>query len=114
MKRRGGLANDKFLAGHFGEVLIDLFDVFEGKRFSFVCNRDFGNVIEGRKVTELAVLEDVLIKMLIIIRNSGGDNGMVWLIGLDEDVGRIEMAASDTSDDLSEEMEGFFFGRKIW
>lgn len=54
-----------------------------------------------------------MIKTLIVILESGGDNGVFRLIGLDENIGGIKMATADSTDDLGNKVESPLLRGKV-
>lgn len=88
VKSRGGEADDEIFSRIF-EVGVIFFGVFNGESFGFVGNSDFGKIIEWREMTELAFFENVVIETLVVGIDSGGDDRVVRLISLDENVGSI-------------------------
>ncbi len=52
-------------------------------------------------------------KFKIIGGEGSLDDGVIGLIGLDNDVGGVKMAPADAADDLREELKTTFFGSKI-
>ena len=88
VKSRGRETNDETVSRIF-EVGVIFFGVFNSESLSFIGDSDFGKIVERRKMTELALLENVVIEALIVGIDSGGDNRVVGLIGLNENVGSI-------------------------
>ena len=58
----------------------------------------------------LAFFEEVIGKLGVIKRFSGKNNRMFGLKSLEENVINIGVTASDTTDDLGDELKGAFFG----
>jgi len=52
------------------------------------------------------------VEVLIIALSAKFDGRMIWLIGLDDDVG-VLVATVGTSNNLGEELESALFGREI-
>ena len=88
-------------------------DFGEGGFFGLVGDGDFGEVGEGRERLATTFFNQILIKAKIIGAEGEVDDWVFGAVGLDNDRGGGEMAATDTTDDLSKELEGFFFGGEI-
>ena len=88
-------------------------DVFDAGVFGFVGEGEFEKEGIGGEGGAAAVLYDVVVETLVVAGGGELDDGVVWLVGLDDDVG-ILVAAVGASDDLGEELEGALFGGKIW
>lgn len=58
----------------------------------------------------LAFLEEIIGKLGVVKRFSGKNDRMFGLKSLEENVINIGVTASDTTDDLSDELKGAFFG----
>ena len=58
----------------------------------------------------LAFLEEIIGKLGVIKRFSGKNDRMFGLKSLEENVINIGVTASDTTDDLGDELKGAFFG----
>lgn len=69
---------------------------------------------ERGEVGFLAVFGEVFGELREVGFERGLEDGMVGLIGLDDNRGGIEVTAADTTDDLSEELESALLGGKIW
>ena len=58
----------------------------------------------------LAFLEEIIGKLGVVKRFSGKNDRMFGLKSLEENVINIGVTASDTTDDLGDELKGAFFG----
>ncbi len=88
-------------------------DLREGGFFGFVGDGETGEVGEGWKLAGAAVLEFVVGEARVVGGDGGLDDGVIGLVGLEDDAGGGEVAAPDAADDLGEEFEGAFFGREV-
>ena len=88
VKSRGGEADNETF-GRVFEVGVIFFGVFNSESFSLVGDGNFGKVIERREMTKLAFFENVMIETLVVRIDGGGDDRVVRLIGLNENVGSI-------------------------
>ena len=81
--------------------------------FSFVSDDDFGKVGERREMLFFAFLDEIAVKAEIVGVCGEADDGGSGLVGLDKNGGGVEMPATDASDDLRDEFEGFFLGGEV-
>lgn len=86
---------------------------FEGGVFSFGGDSELCEVSKGWKKLAAAFFNEVIVEAEVVGVGGEVDDGRVGLVGLDDDRGGIEVAATDTADDLGEELEGFFFGGEV-
>ena len=60
-----------------------------------------------------ALFYEIFVKRSIVVFDSVLDDGMIGLEGLDNGFGGFEMATTDTTDNLSDELKSAFFSGKI-
>ncbi len=68
---------------------------------------------EGWQLLLTAFFDEIIGEFGKIATQSSLNNGVIRLISLDDDIGDIEVAAPDASDDLSEKFKSALFGGKI-
>lgn len=95
------------------EHLMGGLDFGEGGFLGFIGDGEAGEVCERWEVGFLAVFGQVLGEFWKIRGEGGLEDGVVRLVGLDDDRGSVEVAATDAPDDLGEEFEGAFLGGEI-
>ena len=99
--------------GVLAEMGVDFLDFLEGGAFGFVGDGDPSEMEIGREMLLTTLFEEVGGK-LVVIGGEAMDNGrVVGLVGLDDGFGGGEMTATDSPDDLGEELKSAFFGGKI-
>ncbi len=81
--------------------------------FSLKRDGEFGEVGEGWEELAAAFFDEVVVKAEVVGVGGEVDEGGVGLVGLNNDGGGVEMTATNTTDNLSEEGEGFFFGGEV-
>lgn len=97
-------------AGYIGKLVVDRADVFEGGGFGLVGEGKLGEKAIRWEMGLLAFFEEVLVEGGVVGGKGGLDDGVSGLIGLDNGAGGGEVAATNTAEDLSEEVEGALFG----
>ena len=100
-------------SGVWLEGLMKGLDVFDGGGFGFEGEAEAGEVGIGREGGATALLEEIVGEGWIVGGEGGFDDGMIGLVGLDDDAGGVKVAATDAADDLGEKFEGAFFGGEI-
>ena len=95
------------------EGLVESLDVFDGGGFGFEGETETGEVGIGREGGATALLEEIVGEGWVVGGEGGLNDGVVGLVGLDDDAGGVKVAATDAADDLGEEFEGAFFGGEI-
>ena len=95
------------------EGLVESLDVFDGGGFGFEGETETGEVGIGREGGATALLEEIVGEGWVVGGEGGLNDGVVGLVGLDNDAGGVKVAATDAADDLGEEFEGAFFGGEI-
>ena len=88
-------------------------DVFDGGGFGFEGEAEAGEVGIGRKSGAAALFQEIVGEGGVVGGEGGFDDGVVGLVGLDDDAGGVKVAATDATDDLSEQLKGAFFGGEI-
>lgn len=88
-------------------------DFFQGSFFGFVGDGEAGEVSERGEVGFLAVFGEIFGESGKIGFQGGLENRVVGLVSLDDNRGSVEVAATDTADDLGEELESALLGGKI-
>jgi len=86
---------------------------FQGGFFGFVGDGEASEVGERGEVGFLAVFGEIFGKTRKIGFQSSLEDGVIGLIGLDNNRGGVEVAATDATDDLGEKLESAFFGGEI-
>lgn len=109
----GGHGWGNLYPGSTTESVVSLLDFGEGGFFGFISDGEAGEVSERRKVGFLAVFGQIFGEFRKIGSHGGLEDGVIWLIGLDDNGGGVEVAAADATDDLSEELERALFGGEI-
>lgn len=109
----GGGGGRKGEFGVLAEGLEDLVDFGEGGFFGFVGNREAGEIGVRGEFLFAAFGEEILSEGGEVGFQSGLDDGVVGLVGLNDNFGVVEMPATDTADDLGKEFKSTFFGSKI-
>jgi len=102
--------------GEFGilaEELENLVDFTKGSFFGFVCNREAGEVGIGREFAGATFIEEIFGESGEVGVHGSADDGVVGLVGLDDDFGTIEVTAADATDDLGEKFKSTFLGGEI-
>lgn len=99
--------------GVFREKSVGGLDFFQGGLFGFIGDGEFGEVGEGWEVAGAAALQLVGGEAGEVGGDGGFDDGVVGLVGLENDTGGGEVAAPDAADDLGEKFEPTFFGREV-
>ena len=105
---REGVLNKKVVQGFRGEA-----DFFQGGSFGFIGDGDFGEVNKGGERLAATFLDEIAVKTEVIGGLGEGDNGVGRAESLNNNRGGREMSASDASDDLGQEFEGFFFSGEV-
>lgn len=95
------------------EGLEDLVDLGKSGFFGLVSDGKAGERGVGREFLLSALREEVLGESRKIGLQGGADDRVVRLIGLDDDFGMVEVAATDATDDLSNELKSALFGGKV-
>ncbi len=96
-----------------GEVGVGGADFAESGALGLVGDAEAGEVGEGWHLLLAATFQKVIGEGGIVGADSGLDDGVVGLVRLNEDVGDIEMATTDATDNLGEEFESAFFGGEV-
>ena len=109
----GGKGRGNLERGVLLEVGGGLLDFGDGGFFGFVGDREFGEVGIGWELAGLAVLEEILGEGRVVGGDGGLDDGVIGLVGLDDDIGDVEMTATDAPDDLSKELKSAFLGSEV-
>ncbi len=91
----------------------DLPNFGEGGSFGFIGDREASEVRKRRKMLFTAFFKQVGGKGGVVGGEGGANGGVVRLVGLDNDVSGVEVAASDTADNLGEELKSMLFSSKI-
>lgn len=97
-----------FLEGGVGGL-----DFFQGGFFGFVGDGEASEVGERGEVGFLAVFGEIFGKTGEIGSQSSLEHGVIGLVGLDDNRGGVEVAATDATDDLGEKLKSALFGGKV-
>ncbi len=98
VKSRSGRREDK--TGYLGKGRMSSLDFLDGGFFGFVSNGEPGEVSVGRKLAGATFLEEIFGEGGIIGSKGGLDDGVVGLVGLDNDVGEVKVSATNAADNL--------------
>lgn len=88
-------------------------DFFQGGFFGFISDGEASEVGERREVGFLAVFGEIFGKTRKISFQSSLEDGVIGLIGLDNNRGGVEVAATDATDDLGEKFKSALLGGKV-
>lgn len=88
-------------------------DFFQGGFFGFVGDGETSEVGERGEVGFLAVFGEIFGKTREIGLQSSLEDGVIGLIGLDNNRGGVEVAATDATDDLGEKLKSALLGGEI-
>lgn len=110
---KGGGGGRNFKVGDFFKERMGRLDFFQGSFFGFVSDREASEVEKGGKMGFLAVFGEVISKTREVGLQSGLKDGVVGLVGLDDNRSGVEMTATDAADDLSKKLEGALFGGEV-
>jgi len=104
--------NGDFVAFLFEEKMKS-FNLPKDGLFSFLSNRNFGKERKWREKLGFSFFDKKIVKTEIIRGEGEFNNWVFGLKRLDENRGRVEMAAADATDDLGQKFESAFFGGVI-
>lgn len=90
-----------------------LLDFGEDGFFGFVGNGEAGEIGERWQIASAAASEFVLGEFWKIGSEGGLNDGMIGLVGLDDDAGSIKVSTADAANDLSKELKTAFFGGEV-
>lgn len=88
-------------------------DFFQGVFFGFIGDGEASEVSERGEVGFLAVFGEIFGETGEIGLQSSLEDGVIGLIGLDNNRGGIEVTTTDTTDDLGEKLESALLGGEI-
>ena len=109
----GGSRRRNGESGVLAESLEGLVDVFQGGFFGLVGDGEAGEVSIGGEFAGVAFFEKIFCEIEEISLYGGLDNGVVRLVGLDNDFGTVEVPTANAADDLGKKFEGAFLGSEI-
>ncbi len=109
----GGRRRDEEM-GILGEFGVGLLDLGEGGALGLISDTEAGEVSIGRHLLGATLLKEIIGEIVEIGLDSGLDDGVVGLVSLDENLGFVEVTATDTTDDLSKELESALLRGEIW
>ena len=99
--------------GILAEESMGLADFGEGGFFGFVGNRETGEMGEWGEMLAAAFFEEIVGESGEISSESGFDDGMIGLKSLEDDIGNVEMSATNAADNLGEQLKSAFLGGEI-
>lgn len=87
--------------------------MFQSGALGFVGDGEASEISERREKLFAALSEKIIGKSIKARSEGVVDDGVIGLVSLDDDVGGIEMAATNAPGDLVEELKSAFFGGKV-
>ena len=68
---------------------MQLTGIFDRSSFGFVGDSNFSKVVEWWEMTFLPLRKGVMIETGVVVFEGGRNNGVIWLISLDEDISSV-------------------------
>ena len=109
----GGGRRRNFEVFEFLEGCVGGLDFFKGGFLGFVSDGEASEVEKRGKVGFLAVFGEIFGEFWEIGFEGGLEDRVVWLVGLDDNRGGVEVTTTDATDDLGEELKSALLGGKI-